>query len=162
MEVACLSKSSVLDVSNATSSSQISLLDGKKIQKSILDKHSYEIQDDEYDGDKDGNVRAATKALQPLLLLQVSSTTKAKYYGDKIKLVLAGKCHLNNIVTSLKNLPARNIPFFETTNDPSDGLELPSILFVNCRQKRLPLTENSIHILPPVPCMKLNLEVLKA
>lgn len=52
-----LRKSSVLDVSNVTANSQISLLGGKKIQKSILDKHQYEIQDDEYNGDKVYNVR---------------------------------------------------------------------------------------------------------
>lgn len=40
---------------------------------------------------------------------KISATNKKKYYDDKTKLVLAGKCHLNQLVMSLGGLPAQSI-----------------------------------------------------
>ncbi|ORE07483.1 hypothetical protein BCV72DRAFT_205482, partial [Rhizopus microsporus var. microsporus] len=69
-------------------------------------------------------------------------TTKSKYCGDKTKLVLAGKCHLNNIVTSLKNLPVRAIS--------SSKLSVIQVMDLNCHVYCLSIIDKNVYLLQKI------------
>lgn len=76
---------------------------------------------------------------------KVTATNKRKYYGDKTKVVLAGKCHLNNIISSLKNLPAREI----------SSLKLPiiQVMGLNCHIYSLSIIDRNVYLLQKIRCI---------
>lgn len=70
------------------------------------------------------------------------ATNKKKHYSDKLKAVLASKCHLDHLLSIIKYLPSHKIK--------SVHMPIIQVMVLNCHIYSLSLVDKNVYVLQDI------------